>query len=93
MGAKQLDINYLLSREQVSLHRAATSPSRCARAVHRAFAKAYGNLLAASLFPHAELQLHEPGRVSKGLEAYPELAIERWENEGGTRADGSSEFA
>jgi hypothetical protein len=49
-----MDINYLLSREQYELHLAETSLSTSARVAHRAFAKAYGALIAETGFPHRD---------------------------------------
>jgi len=49
-----MDINYILSREQISLHNSLNSPSMEARIAHTAFAKAYGKLLKGSPFPHRE---------------------------------------
>jgi hypothetical protein len=54
--SKIMDINYLLRREQQSLARAKSSPSRAARAAHRAFARAYGILLVKSSYPHNRFQ-------------------------------------
>ena len=49
-----MDVNYILSREQISLHNSLNSPSMSARIAHAAFAKAYGKLLKESPFPHRE---------------------------------------
>ena len=46
-----MDVNYLLRRQQISLHHAEHSPSRSARFAHRRFAKAYGLLLVGLGFP------------------------------------------
>jgi hypothetical protein len=45
-----MDLNYLLGREQYALHLAETSLSTNARMAHRAFAKAYGALIAETGF-------------------------------------------
>ena len=65
-----MDLNYIMGREQVELHRAITSPSRGARAAHRAFAKAYGVLLDATSFPHRALTI-EP--LAKAISIGPEV--------------------
>lgn len=49
-----MDINYILGREQISLHNALTAPSGPARMTHAALAKAYGKLLSESSFPHRD---------------------------------------
>lgn len=53
-----MDINYILGREQMSLHNAQVAPSSSARASNRGLAAAYGQLLADGDFPHrSPLQL------------------------------------
>ncbi len=48
-----MDINYLLKREQISLHNALVAPSAPARIVHEKLAVAYGRLLSENTtFPH-----------------------------------------
>lgn len=47
-----MDINYILRREQVSLHNALIASSVPARMAHEALAEAYGALLVKSGFPH-----------------------------------------
>ncbi len=49
-----MDINYILGREQISLHNALVASSGSARMVHAALAKAYGKLLIESSFPHRD---------------------------------------
>jgi hypothetical protein len=53
-----MDINYLLGREQYALNLAETSLSTSARVAHRAFAKAYGALIAETGFPHRDSSAH-----------------------------------
>jgi hypothetical protein len=55
-----MDLNYILGREQHALHMAATSKSASARVAHRAFAKAYGLIVAASGFPHRDSDQTDP---------------------------------
>ncbi|TCM04517.1 hypothetical protein C8J41_10918 [Sphingomonas sp. PP-CC-3G-468] len=43
-----MDLNYILCREQTSLHNARVATSSFARMAHEGLAKAYGELLAAS---------------------------------------------
>ncbi len=57
-----MDMNYILRREQISLHNAQTSPSRSARIAHRAFAAAYGAMLGRSSFPHRRYSITGPTR-------------------------------
>lgn len=52
LGAALMDINYILSREQVSLHNALVATSAPARLSHEGMAAAYGRLLAEGGFPH-----------------------------------------
>jgi len=78
-----MDLNYILKREQESLHRAANSKSASARAAHEAFAKAYGLLLAASTFPHNALQSDEERRVLREKRTGTTPEIDTWEGEGG----------
>jgi hypothetical protein len=47
-----MDINYILSREQTSLHNAFVASSSPARIAHEGLAKAYGKMLAASTLSH-----------------------------------------
>ncbi len=49
-----MDINYILGREQTSIHNAEFAAHAGARASHRGLAKAYGQLLADSVFPHRQ---------------------------------------
>ncbi|UAK26096.1 hypothetical protein [Sphingomonas nostoxanthinifaciens] len=66
-----MDLNYILGREQHTLHMAEASTSRSARAAHRAFAKAYGLKLAASGFPHAVLLTQAERHDMRTLQARP----------------------
>lgn len=52
-----MDINYLLSREQISLMRAANADCGAVRQAHAGLARGYGQKLADSLFPHRRYQL------------------------------------
>ena len=71
-----MDINYILSREQVSLFKATAASSAPARIAHEGMAAAYGRLLAESGFPH---------RSSERLSFRPRASseAERWEDDGG----------
>jgi hypothetical protein len=54
-----MDINYILGREQISLHNASMAKSGPARLSHQGLADAYGRLLEASGFPHrSALEVH-----------------------------------
>jgi hypothetical protein len=79
-----MDINYLLRREQESLARAQLSPSRSARASHRAFALEYGRLLVASTYPHNRFQTDAERAVLRERRERGDSAISRWESEGGS---------
>jgi hypothetical protein len=72
-----MDINNLLEREQVSLHKAGVATTSMARLAHFGEAAAYGALLADAAFPHRQ-KPEEPSVGSK------ELGILEWENEGGS---------
>ncbi|AOH84344.1 hypothetical protein AWL63_10570 [Sphingomonas panacis] len=72
-----MDINYLLGREQVSLHNALVARSAPARIAHEGLAIAYGKLLSATTFPHRRM----PG--SEALSA-PAQESGCWEDDGGT---------
>jgi len=57
-----MDINYILGREQTSLHNASMAASSCARASHLGLASGYGLLLEGNTFPHPKpLQLRFRG--------------------------------
>lgn len=79
-----MDINYLLGREQYELHLAETSLSTSARVAHRAFAKAYGALIAETGFPHRDSSAlgYEPSTDSFTLAG--EARIHDWESERGS---------
>jgi hypothetical protein len=83
-GGTYMDMNYLLDREQHALHLAETSSSSCARVAHRAFAKAYGLLIAGTDFPHSDSSARgrEPPMQSPALSG--EAQIRDWESEGGS---------
>lgn len=49
-----MDINYILGREQTSIHNAEFAAHAGARASHRGLAEAYGQILAESVFPHRQ---------------------------------------
>ncbi|MBW6526402.1 hypothetical protein KZ813_06075 [Sphingomonas sp. RHCKR7] len=77
-----MDINYILGREQTSLHNAAMASSSCARASHLGLAAAYGRLLADSTFPHRpplqprSVVVGEGGVGRQGRDGAPSLIIE-----------------
>jgi len=50
-----MDINYILGREQISLHNASVATSSPARIAHEGLAREYGRLLNASTFPHRDM--------------------------------------
>lgn len=79
-----MDLNYLLGREQYALYMAETSLSTSARKAHRAFAEAYGILIADSGFPRHDSR----GRGSPVNQQSPaqesQAQKEDWENEGGS---------
>ena len=75
-----MHLNYILSREQHSLHMAATSRSVSARVAHRAFAKAYGLIITASGFPHRDSLILGPEQTSV---AGPDAKLIDWEIGGG----------
>lgn len=79
-----MDINYLLRREQESLSRARSSPCPAARAAHRAFAEAYGRLLAQSSYPHNRFQSDEERAQLRGTRKQLHAMECGWENEGGS---------
>lgn len=78
-----MDLNYILYREQFSLYRAATSKDMAVRAVHLAFARAYGRILDNSTFPHRLLQTDDEGCPTGHKQPEKEKPIFVWENEGG----------
>lgn len=75
-----MDINYILRREQVSLHNALVAASGPARLAHEGMAAAYGRLLAKSGFPHRNATTVQIGPVTVNERA-------RWEDDGGPAAD------
>ncbi|MDF2496004.1 hypothetical protein [Sphingomonas sp.] len=84
-----MDLNYLLGREQHALHMAATSLSSSARMAHRAFAKAYGVIIAESGFPHRD-SIAQRGLVAPQSSARESQArINDWESEGGSVSPGA----
>lgn len=52
---KNVDLNYILAREQVSLYNASIATSGPARIAHEGLAAAYGRLLAGQSFPNRKL--------------------------------------
>ncbi|MEP9359978.1 hypothetical protein [Sphingomonas sp. KR3-1] len=81
-----MDINYLLSREQESLSKATRSPSRSARAAHRAFALEFGKLLVKSSYPHNRFQTDAERAQLREQRQRRDVALNRWEGEGGSLA-------
>ncbi len=79
-----MDLNYILGREQHALYMAETSLSTSARTAHRAFAKAYGVIIADSGFPHRDssVQRRLVARQSPAPES--QARIDDWESEGGS---------
>lgn len=75
-GTGDMDINYILRREQVSLHNASVASSAPARLVHEKLAIAYGQILTESGFPHRDVALAYLGPVTAAENA-------RWEDDGG----------
>jgi hypothetical protein len=79
-----MDLNYLLTREQQSLHMAQISKSKAVRWVHQAFARAYGIEIAAKGFPHRD----SSGTSVKITQIPPaledEARVDDWEGEGGS---------
>lgn len=84
-GTADMDINYNLRREQVSLYNASMAASGPARLAHEGMASAYGKLLAEAGFPH---------RYPKDTYVGPVTTDEndRWMDDGGfdTASDPSS---
>jgi hypothetical protein len=72
-----MDTNYILRREQISLHNALIAPSRAARTAHRGLAAAYGRLLASSAFPHRTLLLAPDDDREREVQA-------SWDDDGGS---------
>lgn len=77
-----MDTNYIIGREQQSIRLARTSTSQSARAVHRAFATAYGRLLGKRDLPLRHDVAEAPVAHRERAPASEE-AIGGWENEGG----------
>jgi len=73
-----MDVNYILGREQTSLYNAAHAQSAPARISHEKLAKAYGDLLATSSFPHRS-------PITLSFRAAPEENEDRWADDGGSR--------
>lgn len=59
-----MDINYLLSREQISLLKAREATLPEVRAAHNGLARVYGAALEASNFPHRATNDSVPRRPS-----------------------------
>lgn len=78
-GVAHMDINYILGREQVSLHNAFVAASASARIAHQGLAAAYGRLLAESTFPHRT-------PIALQVRGAPSGDTNRWEDDGGPAA-------
>lgn len=78
-----MTINFLLRREQEELYRAEHAKSRSARFSHKALALAYGKLLIGTTYPHNRLE-SDAERSVKRLDRLKAVALESWENDGGT---------
>lgn len=63
-----MDMNYILGREQISLHNAAVATTSSARIAHEGLAAAYGALLDDSPFPH-RTPGKPGGRIEQGHDA------------------------
>jgi hypothetical protein len=72
-----MDLNYILAREQFSLHNASIATSPPARTAHEGLAKAYGALLEHSTFPHRQ-------PIIKATKRATISDVETWEGEGGS---------
>lgn len=59
-----MDVNYILGREQVSLHNADIASDVSARRSHREMARSYGRMLTDAGFPHSDTSLSEAQRAS-----------------------------
>lgn len=71
-----MDVNYILGREQISLHNADIVSDVSARRSHRDMARSYGRMLSEADFPHFDSSLNEAPRASlhDGLAANKEAA-------------------
>jgi hypothetical protein len=79
-----MDLNYLLTREQQSLHMAQISKSKTVRWVHQAFARAYGIEIAAKGFPHRDSSATSI-KIAQILPTLEEEGrVDDWESEGGS---------
>jgi hypothetical protein len=76
-----MDLNYLLGREQHALFMAETSLSTSARMAHRAFAKAYGELIAESGFPHRATSEQRRWPASQSRAQEREASLAGWKSE------------
>lgn len=63
-GGADMDVNYILGREQVSLHNADIASDVSARRSHREMARSYGRMLSDAGFPHSDSSLDEAQRAS-----------------------------
>lgn len=79
-----MDLNYLPGREQHALYMAATSLSSSARMAHRAFARAYGTLIAGSGFPHRDSGAHDRPQLPVLTRKTDPAGVAGWESEGGS---------
>lgn len=62
-GGAGMDLNYILGREQVSLHNADIAVDVSARFAHRELARSYGRLLDEAGFPHTDATRTEGERA------------------------------
>lgn len=72
-GGAGMDLNYILGREQVSLHNADIAVDVSARFAHRELARSYGRLLEQAGFPHTDAARTEAERA----EAHNDICIDR----------------
>lgn len=79
-----MDLNYMLRREQYALYMAEASRSACARITHRAFANAYGALIARSGFPHSVSSAPQRSLSQSPATLQGEARVNVWESEGGS---------
>ena len=79
VGTTDVDINYILRREKVSIYRASVAASGPARIAHEGLARAYGTLLAEAGFPHRT-------PISIYLGPVTALESDRWMDDGGPDA-------
>ena len=78
-GTVDMDINYILRREQVSLYNASVAACGPARLAHEGMASAYACLLAEAGFPHRNATIGYVGPVTAD-------ESDRWLDDGGPDA-------